>query len=212
MPNQPAMHTNSRRRPGGRTAETTRKVHAAIIELLIEGGTQACTIKAVAERAGIERSTLYRRFPHKWDAIVDALMKRAADEIMPDLGNSFAEDLTSVLRKLVAVLETPLGPAVLAVAAELRSNDASGLPASYFEQRMEQLAPMFGAAIARGELAPDVDRQTLFSLAAGPIYFGMFIVGRTIDDDFVQMIVEKICRLYCPPATAVELSLPPRMA
>jgi AcrR family transcriptional regulator len=185
------------RRPGGRTAEVTQRIHDAIIALLVEDGVHACTFSAVAERAGIERSTLYRRFPDRWDAIVDALMKRAADEITPDLGGNFAHDLTSVLRKLVTILETPLGPAVLAVAAELRAHNASQYPEDHFDQRMEQLAPMFDAAIARGELPEDVDRKALFAFAAGPIYFGMFLVGRTIDDAYIDDIVQKVCRLYC---------------
>ena len=123
-------------RPGGRTADVTRRVHKAIIELLIESGVQSCTIKAVAERAQIERSTLYRRFPDKWEAIIDALMARAAADVMPDLGNSFAEDLTSVLHKLKATLDSPLGPALVEVAIELRANDGAEYPRAYFGRRM----------------------------------------------------------------------------
>ena len=78
--NQPstAVHTNSRRRPGGRTSDVTHRIHAAILELLIEGGVQECTFSAVAERAKVERSTLYRRFPDRWEAMIDAFMARAA--------------------------------------------------------------------------------------------------------------------------------------
>ena len=118
-----AMHTNSRRRPGGRTADVTERVHRAITDLIVEGGIEACTFSAVAERAGIERSTLYRRFPDRWDAIIDTWRERARMDVLPDLVGTFAEDLTSVLRKLVEVLESRLGPALLRVAAELRARD-----------------------------------------------------------------------------------------
>src|ERR1700760_1731762 len=112
MDNQPAMHTNSRKRPGGRTADITARVHQAIVDLIIEGGFEACTFSAVAERAGIDRSTLYRRFPDRWDAIIDTWMARAAVDVVPDLTGSFAGDLRSVLRRLVDTLESPLGPAL----------------------------------------------------------------------------------------------------
>jgi len=111
------MSTSSKtevaRRPGGRTADVTARVHQAITDLLVEGGMEACTFSAVAERAGIERSTLYRRFPDRWDAIIETWMERARMDVMPDLGASFAEDLESVLRKLVEVLGSRLGPALL---------------------------------------------------------------------------------------------------
>ena len=187
--------TTVARRPGGRTAEVTHRVHEAIVELLIEGGVQGCTFSAVAERAGIERSTLYRRFPDRWEAIIDALMAFAAKDILPDLEDSFAHDLRSVLRKLRDAVASELGPAVLAVAIELRSN--SEYPRAYFDRRMTQLEPMFDAAVARGELAPDVDREALFTFAAGPIYFRTFIAARPVDDAFIDHIVDNVCQLYC---------------
>lgn len=184
------------RRPGGRTADVTHRVHEAILELLVEGGVQACTFSAVAERAGIERSTLYRRFPDRWEAIIDALMARAARDVLPDLAGSFAKDLRSVLRKLRDTLNSPLGPAVLAVAIELQSGSAKGYPRLYFDRRMAQLDAMFEAAIGRGELAADIDREALFTFAAGPIYFRTFIADRPVDDDFIDQIVGNVRRLY----------------
>jgi AcrR family transcriptional regulator len=210
------MSTSSKtevaRRPGGRTADVTERVNRAIVDLLIKGGPEACTFSAVAEIAGIERSTLYRRFPDRWDAIIDACLERARMDVMPDLGASFAEDLKSVLRKLVEVLESAMGPALLKVAAELRARDGSDYSRAYFDQRMTQVAPMFEAAIRRGELPAEVDREALFTAAAGPIYFRLFIAGRQVDDDFIRSIVSNICWLYCSPSAAAKLSLPARMA
>jgi AcrR family transcriptional regulator len=184
------------RRPGGRTAEVTHRVHDAILQLLVEGGVQACTFSAVAERAGIERSTLYRRFPDRWEAIINALMDFAAKDVLPDVGDSFRGDLRSILRKLRSALDSALGPAVLAVGIELQttSNDC---PRAYFDRRMEQLDPLFDAAIARGELSPDVDREAIFSMAAGPLYFRKFIASRPLSDAFIDHVVDDICRLYC---------------
>jgi AcrR family transcriptional regulator len=178
----------------------TARIQQAIQELIIEEGVDACTFSAVAQRAGVERSTLYRRFPDRWDAIVEAWVARAGQEVVPDLGKSFADDLASVLRKLVEALESPAGPAVLRVAAELRGK--SDYIRNYFGQRMAQLAPMFEAAIERRELPADVDREALFAFAAGPIYFRMFIAGQAIEDTFVRSIVDSVCRFYCLPAEA----------
>jgi len=193
-------HGSVIRRPGGRTAEVTGRVHEAIVGLLLEGGVQACTFSAVAERASVERSTLYRRFPDRWEAIIDALMARAGADVMPDLGKSFAHDLKSVLLKLRDTLNSPLGPALLAAAIELRSED-NEYPRAYFDRRLEQLQPMFDAAIARGELPADVDCEAVFSLAAGAIYFRIFIASRQVADAFIDDLVEKICWLHCTQAS-----------
>jgi AcrR family transcriptional regulator len=212
--NQPStsVHPNSRRRPGGRTSDVTHRIHEAILGLLVEGGVQACTFSAVAERAKVERSTLYRRFPDRWEAMIDAFMARAAADVLPDLGDSFANDLASVLRKLAEILETPLGPALIAVATELRAKSGTDYSRVYFDRRMEQLEPMFAAAITRGELPARIDREELFSFAAGPIYFRMFIAGRAIDDDFINSVVTSVCWLYCSPSAVAKMALPARIA
>ena len=210
--NQVSDSEGTKRRPGGRTADVTARVHKAIFDLILEGGVEACTFSAVAERAGIERSTLYRRFPDRWGAIIDTWMTQAGLQVLPDPGESFAEDLTSILRKLVELLETPVGPALLKVVAELRTRPAGDYSRAFFDSRMAQLNPMFDAAIARGELLAEVDRETLFTFAAGPIYFRMFIAQRPVDDDFLRSIVHNVCWLYCSPSAAAKLSLPARMA
>lgn len=188
----------------------TARVHKAIIDLIIEGGVEACTFSTVAERAGVDRSTLYRRFPDRWDAIIDAWMARASEEVMPDYGDSFAHDLASVLRKLREVLESPLGPALLSVAAALRRGSGEARPVDYFDRRMTQLEPMFEAAIARGELPADVDRHELFAFAAGPIWFVIFVSGRGADDALIDSIVKSVCRLYC--SSSATFAHPARIA
>ena len=50
---QPARH-----RPGGRTAPTTERIHAALIGLLVSEGHGACTLGRVADLTGLQRSTL----------------------------------------------------------------------------------------------------------------------------------------------------------
>ena len=142
--------------------------------------------------------------------MIDAFMARAAADILPDLGDSFAGDLASVLRKLADILETPLGPALIAVATEIRAKSGTDYSRVYFDRRMEQLEPMFAAAIARGELPARIDREALFTFAAGPIYFRMFIAGRPVEDDFINSVVTSVCWLYCSPSAAAKMALPAR--
>ena len=197
--NQVSNVEKTTRRPGGRTAEVTQRVHEAVTALVLEGGTEACTFQAVADRAGVERSTLYRRYPDRWDMMIDVWMARAEEDVMPDLGATFADDLKSILRRLVDTLESPLGPVVLSVAAGLRARALGDYSRVYFDRRMEQLEPMFAAAIERGELPPDVDREALFAFTAGPVYFRMFIAGRPADERFIETLVEKTCATFCRP-------------
>ena len=188
--------TVKHRRPGGRTADVSRRVHEAVLDLLVEVGVEACTFAAVAERAQVERSTLYRRYEDRWMMIIDAIKEAAADHVSHSAG-SFAADLKAVLMRGAATMGGPLGPVILALSAALRGTPREFHIERYWASRMEQLAPMFDAAIARGELRKDVDREELFAFAMGTIHMRNFVAAKPVDERWVDRIVEFVCDRYC---------------
>lgn len=185
------------RRPGGRTAEITKRINSAVLELLAEGGIDACTFQNVAARAGIERSTLYRRNPDRWPTIIDAIIDFAERETAPINAGSFRGDLLAALRNLARAINGPLGPTLVSVAAKLQAGAAPGQGERFWESRLERLGPIFVHAVERGELPANANAEEIFSMAAGPVYFRRFIASKEIDDDWVQTIVDEICRRYC---------------
>lgn len=193
------------RRPGGRTADVTRRINEAMIELLSEGGLEACTFQNVAVRAGIERSTLYRRNPDRWPTIVGAIIDMAGRQTATFDTGSFRGDLAKTLNSLVGVLNSPVGPSLMEVAGALQSGVAPGQAERFWESRRDQLAPMFEAAIERGELPADVDRDELFAMAAGPIYFRKFVSAQPLSKAWVKKVVDQVCDGYgVPPAKPVH--------
>lgn len=185
------------KRPGGRTADVTRRINSALIELLAEGGLEACTFQNVANRAGVERSTLYRRNPDRWPTIVDAIIELAGQETAVFDTGSLRSDLEATLLNLAKVLESRLGPSLMEVAGALQSGAAPGQAERFWKSRQQQLAPMFEAAVQRGELAADVDYDELFAMAAGPIYFQKFIASKPLTDAWVRKAVDNACDRYC---------------
>jgi len=185
------------KRPGGRTAEVTARIHRAVEDLLFRGGSAECTFAQVAERAGVERSTLYRRYADRWEMMIDALTARAGTDVQPDLEGSFEQDLRSVLRRLRDTLDSAYGTALLAVVGELRAGGRADRARLFYNTRLGQLEPMFEAAIARGELPADFDRGDLIAFGAGPIYFRILVAGRPADDAFIERIVGLICDRFC---------------
>ena len=185
------------RRRGGRTAEVTRRVNQAVIELLIEGGLDACSFQRVAEKAGVERSTLYRRYPDRWGTIIDAIIDYAERQAPTYDTGSFRGDLTAVLQRVNVILYSPLGAPVMAVAATLQAGGSPGLEQRFWESRSKQLAPMFDRAVERGELAADVDREELFAIASGPFFFFAFVIGRRTPEGLIESVVDLVCERYC---------------
>lgn len=187
------------KRPGGRTAEVTRRINEAILELMAEGGVEHCTFQNVAARAGIDRSTLYRRNPDRWPTIMEAIIHLAERETAAFRTGAFRSDLVGTLLNLVRVLNSSLGGPLMSVAAALQSGAAPGLADKFWKSRQALLAPMFEAAIARGELPADIDRDRLFAMAAGPVYFRKFIASQPVTEDWVRGVANQICDSFGVP-------------
>lgn len=193
------------RRPGGRTAKTSKRVNDAVIELLIDGGIDACTFASVAERAGVERSTLYRRYGDRWAMMIDSIIGYARNEAAAVSLGSFRKDLAFLLDRMAEILATPLGPALWAVGAALRAGSAPEHKARFWDSRLTQVLPIVTAAKARGEIPDDVDPEELLTFAMGAVHFRMLVIGKRVDSKTVDQIVDDVCRLYCRQKKSVEV-------
>lgn len=185
--------SRAERRPGGRTAETGRRIFDAALSLLVDGGLAACTFQAVAERAGVARATLYRRWPDRASLVADALAERLGNAIaVPDTG-SLAGDLLALLSGLAAFLESPLGRAAIIAAAESGA-EAGSARSNLWSHRLAAVGPLLDRAVARGEIDAGADREALLACAVGALYFRTLIQAAPLDEDWLERIVEQTIR------------------
>ena len=69
-----ATERSPARAPGRpRSAQAHRAILDATIELFVESGYEGLSIEGVAARAGVGKTTIYRRWSSKEDLIVDAI-------------------------------------------------------------------------------------------------------------------------------------------
>src|ERR1700754_1277344 len=135
-------------RPGGRSARVRAAVHRAVEELLGEEAGDALTIPAVAARAGVHSTTLYRRWGSVGELLADVATSRFSGEIVvPDTGS-----LRGDLQRWAADVATDLAdPDVLALMrATLGAGGEHGACACRGD-REDQLAAMLARGGAREE-------------------------------------------------------------
>ena len=72
------------RKPGRpRDERADRAIVAATLDLLVEDGFHALSVEAVAARAGVGKTTIYRRWPGKRELVADSLAELNTD--LPEL-------------------------------------------------------------------------------------------------------------------------------
>lgn len=182
--------TDERRRPGGRTARVTSAVRAATVAALTEHGWNGLAVEDVAARAGVNKTTIYRRWGGR-EALVADLLLAAADQriALPDTGTLHG-DLVAFTRQVRDALVAPANRALLStLAAGGHDSALAELGRGYWEARFARARPIVERAVGRGELAADVDPDALIVRVVGPVWFAVFGPGTVVDDRFVEECV-----------------------
>lgn len=145
----PASRTG---RPRSAAADTA--ILAATREALVELGWSKLTLSDVATRAGVAKTTLYRRWAGKNELVVDAVAELFDELELPDLG-SLAADIEGVVLQFAAILARPEARSgLMAVVAESTRDDAlrERIRASIVDRQMRLVLQGRARAQHRGEL------------------------------------------------------------
>jgi AcrR family transcriptional regulator len=197
----PRTSTETRRRPGRpRRPTTDDAITNAALDLLAERGFQAATIEAIAERAGVGRNTIYRRWRSKEELIADALR-----ELTTDVDWS-AEDLYSLLltwlRDFARTFSDPLhGRLLVGVLGELQQNPvfADVYADRVVRPRREALLARLTEARERGELRSDADVELVADLFGGALLLRRLPLGLpTAGETYAEELLETIWRGIAP--------------
>ena len=166
-------------RPGGRTARTRAAVMAAVIEELSKHGYAGARLERVAARAGVAKTTIYRRWGSLEGLLADLMAEQAAQEIpVPDEGD-LGSDLRALARDAVASVRDPAVRAALAsiVAAAVQGPAAREVLTRFLAGRTATMTVIVDRAVQRGEVPAGTDAAGVIRTVTALIYYRLFIAG-----------------------------------
>jgi AcrR family transcriptional regulator len=187
-----ARKTKTRARPGGRSARVVRDVLAAAIDVFAERGYAGMSFEEIAARAGVNKTTVYRRFPTKPDLFRAAIIALRTTDQPPDTG-TIRGDLRAILDTRVKQLSTPRGRSVArAVLIGAIEPELAAVVAAMRKDNPAIPDVVFDRAIARGELPKRVDRALVSEALLGPIHTRVLWKGLGASSSFVDALVDLI--------------------
>jgi AcrR family transcriptional regulator len=169
------------------------EVLEATLQTFAEQGYGGLTVEAVAARAGVNKTTVYRRWPSKAELLAAALLSLRDDEPEPPDTGSLREDLLLLMRRVAARMATPSWRAIMQ--SLLLGNADPELQA--IMQRMRDARPaippaIIERAIKRRELPKGCDRELIVSALLGPLHVRIHWKRQTIDDRFIRGLVNLV--------------------
>jgi AcrR family transcriptional regulator len=181
-------------RPGGRAARVRADVLRCAAELLTEVGYDKMSVEDVALRAGVHKTTIYRRWPTKPELVADAVSVNSADAVpIPDTG-SLLEDLKLLAREVAANIGSDGGArrSRSIVAAAATSEELTTTMQTFWAHRLASSEAIVKRAIDRGELTPEINANLIIEAVIGPLWVRLLLTGEPINNHLADQIAELV--------------------
>jgi AcrR family transcriptional regulator len=172
-------HTTARRPGRPRSARADRAILAAALELFAEVGPDAMSIEGVAERAGVGKTTIYRRWSSKEELVSAAVGTLSEDLSAPDAG-TVRDDLVGLARQMIRTLASePTGRVLPRIASEMASGSSIGrtYARTVLGPRRELVGAVLRRGLERGELRADLDVELAIDELIGPLIVRRLLGG-----------------------------------
>ena len=189
----------TRRTVGVRTGGRSERVVAAVMEAtlaeLARVGFALLRLDDVAERAGVAKTTLYRRWPTKALLVVDALRSMTVKEDVPDTG-SLRDDLLLMVERTQRKLSTPEGRALARVVttdgADKSNVELEALCRELRDEIRVKRQRVVDQAKERGALQADVDADVLLDAVFGGIVGRLLRFGERTDRSTCERLIDLV--------------------
>ncbi|WP_199443615.1 TetR/AcrR family transcriptional regulator [Umezawaea beigongshangensis] len=194
------MTDHPRRTPTGAAVlqpQITSAITEAVLDELAEHGYGRLSMEAVAKRAGVGKSALYRRWPSKQDMVIAVLSEFSVPLAeVPDTG-SLRGDLLATLHAVHGWLTHPRFSKILPdLSAEAGRNEvlAAAVERAIGEPRRTQGAATLRRAVERGELPADLDLDLALDLVAAPVYWRVSVRHVTATPEHLDRLADHLLR------------------
>lgn len=184
-------------RPPGRPRSTRsdRAILDAAHGLLDEGSLATLTMEQVAARAGVAKTTLYRRWRSKETLALAVLGEMAREQVpVPDLGDTRRELVHAVRDTAETMVGTIAGRTIRGLVPALGEDPAFAeeFRSTLVALRRREMAGVVERGLARGDLRGDAPLDLVGELLIGPMFWRLLMTGEPLDGDFPERLVDGV--------------------
>ena len=169
-----------------RDARTTQRILKASLDLGMKLGFDGLTVEGIAARAGVGKSTIYRRWPDAWSIVADAVFADVARiapvEERATARESFRASMRLVARSFRGHYGEILRP--LIGRAQVDKSLRQALAKHWLSARREISREIVRRGIASGELRAGLDPDIVLDALYGPLYHRLLL---PYDGDAVRL-------------------------
>jgi AcrR family transcriptional regulator len=175
--------------------DITVAIRNAVMHELAEVGYGRLSIEAVARRAGVGKTAIYRRWSNKLEMVLEIVSDVAGRSVpLPDTG-SFRGDLQLLMMIVSRALQHRIASQIIPdLMAEASRNPqiAETLQKALRTHQQSVADKLIGQAKSRGELPGDTDPDVAVDLILGPLYWRLSVARNPVDDDYLERMIAAV--------------------
>lgn len=183
------------RRGRPRSEAARGAILGAATELAAEGGSGAATIDAIARRAEVSRTTIYKWWPSAAAIVLEGLLESVRESIVRPPGSSTVEALVHHVSALNAILADPgVGALLRNVIAAAAGDPAiqTALLTQWIEPRRGAVVDALTDAVADGELPGDTEIEVVVDALVSPPYYRLVFGMPPLSERGVRALVDAV--------------------
>ncbi|SCG72763.1 TetR/AcrR family transcriptional regulator [Micromonospora coxensis] len=188
------MTSEKRRTPAGAAVlrgDITRAIRRALMQELAAVGYGRLSIEAVARRAGVSKTAIYRRWSSKLELVLETVVAAAGSKLPALDTGTLRGDLALLFQVVAHALSHPLAsqiiPDLLAEAARNPTIDQT-LQQVLRAKQQEIGGRLIARAVERGELPAGTDPDAAVDLIVGPLYWRLAIARTPLTDTYLDTL------------------------
>ena len=177
-----------------RSCEADAAILDAATELFCELGYDGLSVEGVAAKAGVAKTTIYRRYPTKLDLVMAASIHMSADKVPALETGELRADLIAIVQSYVHMLtETSVGRAIpMMIVAKIQNPELAAAHDAFVASRRSISIGVIRRAMDRGDLPAGTDPELVSDLLTGPILLRVFVTGQPVTPRYVEELVDAI--------------------
>lgn len=191
------QETPAPRKGRPRSEKSTKAIIKATNSLLLHMSVQELSIEAVAKKAKVGKTTIYRWWPNKTALIMEALAGQPSMQSPLPTPKNNADAISMQLEKLIRLLQSKNGETIAQLFSEAQSDEKAQ---AIFEENF--LTPLIDAieySVQQGQKAKEftdrIDTKTMVDMLCGPIFFRLMAHPSDFNDTFTKTYPKEALRL-----------------
>ena len=188
------MIEEAKNKRGGRprNEDTTAAILSAALDLMEEVGLKAVTMEGIAVRAGVTKTTVFRRWPSTWAIVLDAFLQEIVPTLEFEPQINLRETVRADMKALAASFRGRPGRvfAPLLGVAQFNLELREALWERYIGPRRAQARAVFNAQKYGGELRPELDGDAVLDALYGSLVYKLLVPHGELSDEYVDALVE----------------------